>query len=241
MRFISKVSLCALLAALAVGALAGSASAVQYHACVKNTKSTHDYACINGGKEYGRLGSESTSESESLKSQLVAGTHVSVEWKLGGEVLNLTCEAMNGKGSLTSGGNPMVQLSAPTIEFMKCAETGKEKRCTVERFTLPENGHTGGSKDEPALVQDILLLGEPRSGELVLRNGTKTCVEAGTHELSSEIPCTVTEVEVEKLAKEMACKGNLITREQDISISFEAVMELSGANAGKKFSIYQGT
>jgi hypothetical protein len=229
------LALTAVILMSAIGTESASAAA-----CTKKAGATHDYVCINGTRETGRLGSESEAQSETVKSGLVAGSHVSVEWKLGGAVINLTCEAMNGQGTLTSGGNPMVQLSAPAIEFTKCAETGKENRCTVERFVLPLTGHTGGSKSEPGLVQDVLFVGA-NSGELILQSGTKTCYEAGRHEFSSEIPCTIKEVEVEQVAKELACKGILVTREEHISVGFEAAMSLSGKNLGKKFSIYQGT
>jgi hypothetical protein len=255
MRFTTaRGALVALLAVVGVSVV-GSASA-SAAACHKEVGAKSDFVCINGE----RFGSATEAKSESLGLRLTGkeggAGEFSFKIDLGGEEEHIACTEMpGGSPAVDSGGSG---ADEHLVRFIFAPRWGKCKllgalgeKCAVEGEELRWTeliGYTGGSAGNPELTGEVSIL--PRGSEIwseyrIVTKPGHICTLAGTRKLITErgkgLICSIPQAGTEANSKEMVCAGTLYVSGQAVSISFTLAAELTGAEKGKKFSIYQGS
>jgi hypothetical protein len=223
-------------AALLVGAVASASASAE--ACHTKAGSKLYALCIAGE----RIGSPTEVAAVPLKFHIQPETTVTFSRpELG---LTLTCHAVTGTSQFASGekekiGASSVGLTKLELSMSSCEIT--EPSCKVKSFVLGKPGVSGSfgpSSEEVSLTNNV---NPPEFGYVNLTG--EECLYHGTTLIKQRktLKCTTSGMATEAVAHGFVCKAPQGLEWQNGSgeLSLNAVVELSGTNAGKAFSVIE--
>jgi hypothetical protein len=246
MRFTTVRGALLALPAVVVMSAMGSASASAATECETNRqKGSEEYTLCVEGRQLGSPTQPTVSFTSKSKASSTLLTFPE-EWHT-----SLVCSESSAPGDFASGSGgieadkPLFANSKDTLSHCKLEGT-LAKKCTI-LSSIASNGLTGDF--EPGAEQ----MNIKNEGGVVLKvplfnNGEVVCPVRGEQIVTGHYKCTLSEAGMEKLEHELICeskgKEELVFyyyNNAPATLRYTQVVALGGADAGKKFSIFEST